>query len=321
MMRNLIIGGLLLLSLSACNMTTARQSDEAQTLATSIPTVTPQPPFVTQALATQMPTSAPSLQNTGSSQQNEAASCTPINDGWQTYTVVAGDTLSQIAQQVALTTERLAQANCLQNVNSLTVGQTLLVPVLPNLVTVPDAGRLRIVGDFMGAPDLQSCWASNKGGTPLVYDAINGTPIAVLSNRVSVIAANTTEWIQVFLLGTKTIADTTGWMRTADVSLLGACTEVTGIEFESFRGQMFGNPAGVPNGTCAVAPVDASSTVAIYPEPNTTFREIGRMNGWGLWVSTQGNYHQVQFESYHTGSSPVTVLGWVDTATAQKVNC
>ncbi len=56
--------------------------------------------------------------------------CT-VEARWPAYVVVAGDTLSAIAQRSGTTVPALMQANCLSDPNSLRVGQVLHVPQLP----------------------------------------------------------------------------------------------------------------------------------------------------------------------------------------------
>lgn len=51
-----------------------------------------------------------------------------IRTDWQTYTVVRGDTLGQIARRANTTVALLTQANCLANANTIFVGQQLRVP-------------------------------------------------------------------------------------------------------------------------------------------------------------------------------------------------
>jgi LysM repeat protein len=54
-----------------------------------------------------------------------------IRTDWPTYSVVAGDTLFNIAQKVGSSVNELAQANCLTNTSVIVVGQQLHVPRLP----------------------------------------------------------------------------------------------------------------------------------------------------------------------------------------------
>jgi LysM repeat protein len=49
-----------------------------------------------------------------------------------TYTVRVGDTLLEIAETLALSVEELMSANRLQNADTLTVGQVLIIPVTEN---------------------------------------------------------------------------------------------------------------------------------------------------------------------------------------------
>ncbi len=64
------------------------------------------------------------------------ANCAPRGD-WPTYFVQRGDTLSSIARRVGSSTAELAQANCLNNVNIIEVGQQLRVPRQPVVPTQP----------------------------------------------------------------------------------------------------------------------------------------------------------------------------------------
>lgn len=94
---------------------------------TSSPQVTDTPQFVivtatptpTGAAVTNRTLAAPTLVN-----------CTPQTT-WPVYTVVAGDTLSRIAERVGSTVAQLASANCLSNTGLIFVGQRLYVPALP----------------------------------------------------------------------------------------------------------------------------------------------------------------------------------------------
>lgn len=65
--------------------------------------------------------------------------CTSIPSNWQTYTVVAGDTLGIIAGRVASTITALQSANCLANADSIFVGQVLYVPPTTGGVSAPTA--------------------------------------------------------------------------------------------------------------------------------------------------------------------------------------
>jgi uncharacterized protein YraI len=95
--------------------------------------VTPIPLVVTATQSAVQPTATPTVQpsqtpaNSGS---NGAPSCVVRTD-WYSYTVVAGDTLSSIAQRSNTTTAILLQANCLANADVIRVGQVIRVPSTP----------------------------------------------------------------------------------------------------------------------------------------------------------------------------------------------
>ncbi len=57
--------------------------------------------------------------------------------GPQTYVVQSGDMLSAIAQKYSVSLQALAQANNIADVNSLKVGETLTIPVVPPQPTGP----------------------------------------------------------------------------------------------------------------------------------------------------------------------------------------
>lgn len=73
----------------------------------------------------------------GSDDRGDDDDVTVINgcvrpDGWQTYRVGRGDTLSRIAGAANTTVDALVTANCLTSANFITVGQQLFVPIRVN---------------------------------------------------------------------------------------------------------------------------------------------------------------------------------------------
>ncbi|MCL4249926.1 MAG: LysM peptidoglycan-binding domain-containing protein [Anaerolineae bacterium] len=56
---------------------------------------------------------------------------------WELYTVRRGDTLQAIAQLVGVSVADLAEANCLQDPNRITAGQSIWAPALPNPFATP----------------------------------------------------------------------------------------------------------------------------------------------------------------------------------------
>ena len=64
--------------------------------------------------------------------------CTPSpRAGWDLYTVRRGDTLQAIAQLVGASVAELAEANCLQDPNRITAGQSIWAPALPDPFATP----------------------------------------------------------------------------------------------------------------------------------------------------------------------------------------
>jgi LysM repeat protein len=124
-MRNvLLVLMVLVLATLACNLT---EDDEEPTPAPQrqpvlVVTPTSQAVFATETTVL-FPTPTPS----------PFAGTTPCipNNTWPIYRVQPGDTLSGIAQRSGTTVDVLAGANCLSNVDIISVGQALRVPVNP----------------------------------------------------------------------------------------------------------------------------------------------------------------------------------------------
>jgi|GEM_PF-6204432 len=68
------------------------------------------------------------LFGSGESDSPSVADCTPSTEWLISYTVQAGDTLADIAISTGTTTEELAAANCISDINTISAGQVLLVP-------------------------------------------------------------------------------------------------------------------------------------------------------------------------------------------------
>jgi hypothetical protein len=120
----------------ACNLSTSGARPTATPtfvpptpVPTQPPLVTPAPTqFVIYITATPFPSTVP---------QYSAATpfgCVPYT-AWPVYTVVAGDTLGQIAQRTGATLQQLTTANCLASAELIYVGQRLYVPRLPLTTT------------------------------------------------------------------------------------------------------------------------------------------------------------------------------------------
>ena len=92
--------------------------------ATATPTFTAMPTRTPPPIATQTPaeTSLPSLR----------AGCTTQRpDGWATYSVRAGDSLSGLAGATGVTIDAIVQANCLPESGLIVVNQPLYLPLIP----------------------------------------------------------------------------------------------------------------------------------------------------------------------------------------------
>jgi len=88
-----------------------------------------------------------------------------------TYTVRAGDTISNIADEFDILMEELMAANRLKDPNELSVGQVLVIPEIEGAVTMPDASETRypeetstpaaavaqqvVINGIVGAGDLE----------------------------------------------------------------------------------------------------------------------------------------------------------------------
>ncbi len=114
------------LILSACNF--GSNGNAAPSQATPVPIVlaatgTPAPQLTPPPQATAVPPTALPL-------VVQQVTCI-VNASWPIYVVRAGDTLGTLAQRTSTTVTLLAQANCLANANSISVGQPLRLPQLP----------------------------------------------------------------------------------------------------------------------------------------------------------------------------------------------
>lgn len=112
---------------SACNLQRATPTPIPQT---------PQPPTATRIQQTRIPSVTP-LQLPGLVQPTEGGiiipDC-PQPDSWIAYTVQTGDSLGALAANTGSTAAALAEANCLDDPNTLFAGQVIYLPRLP-LVT------------------------------------------------------------------------------------------------------------------------------------------------------------------------------------------
>jgi len=124
--------------------------------------------------------------------------CVLRTDWAYTYAVAAGDTLSGIALRAGITTDMLAQGNCLTNVNAISAGQVLRVPipVQPALaagvkrITFPAGGTGVVVTGQIAAYPALDHWVIrvNAGQTlSLQLTATSGLPILIVTGANSAI--------------------------------------------------------------------------------------------------------------------------------------
>jgi LysM repeat protein len=246
---------------SACRLSLAPRAANETNL---IPTVTPS---AVSALPTATPTLHPTVTastqtntggannasfansgNSAASNPNNPPACTPRRE-WHIYLIVAGDTLSNIAQRANTTTAALTTANCLSDPNKIEVGQALYVPqaIAANAPVNPPSNAP--IGDTgMGSglpplPDGYQCYYMGWGiGEPhAVYfsattpstDAIFGTVPALRYYRVQA------EYGERYQIQYDAAQNRWGWVNKGTGALHGNCghlataaVNITGFRFE-----------------------------------------------------------------------------------------
>lgn len=140
-MRLVLFLSVLLLASLACSLT---GSDTASNPPVLVVTATSQIVAQPSATPTTQPSLSPTTTNTNNNGTggNSAPPACVVRSDWGVYTVVAGDTLSSIAQRSNTTTAILLQANCLANANVIRVGQVIRVPSTPLPPTQEPANTL-----------------------------------------------------------------------------------------------------------------------------------------------------------------------------------
>lgn len=93
--------------------------------------VTSEPPASDVADASQPPAVLPPLDESPPAVVDEPAGVAPAAGGDETYVVVSGDTLWDIAQRFGTTIEAILDANALENPSELQVGDELLIVAAP----------------------------------------------------------------------------------------------------------------------------------------------------------------------------------------------
>ncbi len=105
--------------------------------------------------------------------------CTPYTT-WPVYTVIAGDTLGNIAARANTTINQLAAANCLANSNLIYVGQQLFVPQIPATVTPAPTNTAAATQNanapvFGQALSADQHWRDATGQAVTYYQAVRVT--------------------------------------------------------------------------------------------------------------------------------------------------
>ena len=135
MIRKICSAFLLILMISACSLNQAASEAVAElspapldVTATFKPTLLP--PTATPVV--KQPTAVPTSTPIQTANLNSSPACTVIRTDLPIYTIVAGDTLSNIARRTNSTVAELAQINCLPDASQISVGQQLRVPQAPS---------------------------------------------------------------------------------------------------------------------------------------------------------------------------------------------
>ena len=107
---------------------------------------------------------------------------------WPQYTVIAGDTLGNIAQRAGTTIQQLAAANCLADTNLIYVGQQLYVPQIPATrvpgptATFTSAPNAPVFGQAITASQH---WRDSAGQAVTYYQTVRVT-VGEVTNADSV---------------------------------------------------------------------------------------------------------------------------------------
>jgi LysM repeat protein len=183
------IFGILVLSLISCtpmlNFLNRSESSSNQPIASITPL---RDTAIISTLPTNTPLIAPTVfvpTRTPIPTSVNSTACVP-NTTWAfTYAVVRGDTLSNIARRANVTLNQLAQANCLQNVNIINVGQVLrvpnnlsavVVPLTPTFTAVLTTNGQRIVSF---TSNILTVDANSNAPLTLSWEAVGGAYVAL----------------------------------------------------------------------------------------------------------------------------------------------
>ena len=240
----------------------------------------------TTSASTLTPTASPTATATQASGNSTAdVTCTPRAD-WQTYTVVQGDTLGQLAARTGATIQQLVDGSCLSNADSIRVGQTLRVPRQPDPQS-PSSGSGPIALNPSERPPLDGCSAvsPNAAGYINVYTDtnVNSTVNARLFTWAPLVARNG-NWYQI------TIPDSgLNYVEADAVLAIGNdCPAESGLGPLNLKPS--DNP---PSDICAVRNPNPGVPVNVQAEDNTTSITKAQLITWAPYLSTEGDWYTI----------------------------
>lgn len=153
-------------------------------------------PFIVQGISLRIPdvqlaigpTPTPSLTPTATATVT-ATPCQPLSvTGWVPYIVRSGENLSTIAQRTGTTVDKLQEANCIPDVNTIRAGERLFAPMQQNIATPTQQTPLAITLTAI-SPTVSPSVAITATVAPTTTIAVTAT---ATSTAVVTVEATTT---------------------------------------------------------------------------------------------------------------------------------
>lgn len=219
--------------------------------------------------------------------------CTPVLN-WPLYTVVAGDTLYNVATRHGMSWQNLAQANCLANPNLIYIGQALHVP--PSPAPPPDHtdGNLPVIANpAMPNPPGCNVFVANMSKLVPVYTG-PGTGFGMVAYLY-----NYAQWLESNLDGYRILFPFggSGWVSKQVTYVGGDC----GFELPEYN-HPGPNP---PLDSCsAVPPAGAGRIARIYTAPGGQGDVIGRLGNYAPVIQWAEGSYEIALPAW-------TMTGWV----------
>lgn len=299
---------------TACSLNTASGNPTA-TAVSEVPTSAPRPTLT----ATLTPASTPT---TVADDDGDPVSCTPRADWTITYTVIAGDTLGNIAQRADSTVQALATGNCLADPNTLSVGQRLRVPRVVSARLPPTIQAQPVQ---RGSIAISSFISADAG----MYYLLRDDHVTVRWEEAPTNAAKVdfrllpTGWVP-GMIGADTPligadfnpADgaTIQWQVPADLGeqLVALAYRVDG-SWQAFSTPQFVRSAPPPGDGCEIAAASAPG-ITVYTEPDWNATVFGTLQA-GTYVELLGRslngWYGFDPGVGQTGDSGVARLRWL----------